>query len=193
MRMATKLMVTAVAFAIAPAAHAATILPGNPTSVPNAKFDVSGDITSGPISASFGRNGLGSGTFTDTFLFRIDQNGLGSGSITTILSGLPMSATDLDFTSVIFNNGVTDYVVDTSTGSVEQGGLANIPITFGTQNSLTVNYLSRGQGSYSGTLTFTPGPIPEPATWAMMLLGFGAMGMVIRRRKQRTRVAYAFA
>jgi hypothetical protein len=192
MRMATRLMVTAVAFAVAPAAHAATILPGNPTSVPNAYFDVSGDIASGPISASFGRTGLESGNFTDTFLFRIDQNGLGSGSITTILSGLPMSATDLDFTSVIFNNGVTDFVVDTTTGAVEQGGLANIPITFGTQNSLTVNYLSRGQGSYGGTLTFTPSAIPEPATWGMLLLGFGAMGTVVRRRKQKTRVAYAF-
>jgi hypothetical protein len=103
-----------------------------------------------------------------------------------------MSATDLDFTSVIFNNGVTDFVVDTTTGAVEQGGLANIPITFGTQNSLTVNYLSRGQGSYGGTLTFTPSAIPEPATWGMLLLGFGAMGTVVRRRKQKTRVAYAF-
>jgi hypothetical protein len=26
--------------------------------------------------------------------------------------------------------------------------------------------------------------VPEPATWAMMLLGFGAMGIAIRRRRQ---------
>jgi hypothetical protein len=35
---------------------------------------------------------------------------------------------------------------------------------------------------------FTPhvtSSLPEPATWAMMLLGFGAMGMAIRRRTQR--------
>lgn len=38
----------------------------------------------------------------------------------------------------------------------------------------------------------SPDVIPEPGTWAMMLLGFGGLGMVIRRRKRiRTSVAYA--
>ena len=26
--------------------------------------------------------------------------------------------------------------------------------------------------------------VPEPATWAMMLLGFGAVGFAMRRRRQ---------
>ncbi len=41
------------------------------------------------------------------------------------------------------------------------------------------------------TQTATPG-VPEPATWAMMMLGFGAMGATLRRRaKVRTAVTYA--
>jgi hypothetical protein len=28
-----------------------------------------------------------------------------------------------------------------------------------------------------------PGSVPEPATWAMMLLGFGAIGFAVRRRR----------
>jgi hypothetical protein len=29
-----------------------------------------------------------------------------------------------------------------------------------------------------------PGPVPEPAAWAMMILGFGGMGVVARRRRR---------
>ena len=35
--------------------------------------------------------------------------------------------------------------------------------------------------------------VPEPATWAMMLLGFFAVGGAMRRRSQQTSVAYSFA
>ena len=35
------------------------------------------------------------------------------------------------------------------------------------------------------------GGIPEPATWAMMLVGFGGLGAVIRRRRARSAVATA--
>lgn len=36
-----------------------------------------------------------------------------------------------------------------------------------------------------------PGGVPEPGTWATMILGFGAMGAAIRRRKARTTVSFA--
>lgn len=37
------------------------------------------------------------------------------------------------------------------------------------------------------------GAVPEPATWAMMLLGFGAIGMTIRRSKRRGRATMQHA
>jgi len=33
--------------------------------------------------------------------------------------------------------------------------------------------------------------VPEPSTWAMMIIGFGALGMAMRRRRVRTTVSYA--
>jgi hypothetical protein len=43
------------------------------------------------------------------------------------------------------------------------------------------------------TATFSPviSAIPEPATWAMMLLGFGAIGAAARYRRRKTNVAFA--
>ena len=35
------------------------------------------------------------------------------------------------------------------------------------------------------------GGVPEPTTWALMMLGFGAMGAAMRRTRATTRVRYA--
>lgn len=42
---------------------------------------------------------------------------------------------------------------------------------------------SGGDGVYAiGEARFATAPVPEPATWAMMLLGFGGVGFMVRRR-----------
>jgi hypothetical protein len=47
-----------------------------------------------------------------------------------------------------------------------------------------VRYQSTGlDGKGSGTGTEVP-PVPEPATWAMMLVGLGAVGYALRRRRK---------
>jgi hypothetical protein len=50
-------------------------------------------------------------------------------------------------------------------------------------------------GLEAGTLTFTrvAADVPEPATWAMMLLGFGAIGGEMRYRRRKVRISYAAA
>jgi hypothetical protein len=40
-----------------------------------------------------------------------------------------------------------------------------------------------GGGGEAGTLSFFAA-VPEPGTWAMMLLGFGGIGMAMRRRRR---------
>ena len=39
--------------------------------------------------------------------------------------------------------------------------------------------------------SFGAAAVPEPASWAMMILGMGAIGYAMRRRKVATRVSYA--
>jgi len=46
--------------------------------------------------------------------------------------------------------------------------------------------LSDGQGSSNAQIFATGGAVPEPATWAMMLLGFGGIGMAMRGSRKAT-------
>lgn len=39
----------------------------------------------------------------------------------------------------------------------------------------------------SAVVPGNPGAVPEPATWLMMVLGFGSLGLALRRREQRLR------
>jgi len=63
-----------------------------------------------------------------------------------------------------------------------------------TPTSLTLSFNSTGGSPYSAsaTLAVPPAPsVPEPATWAMTLIGFGAMGAAMRRRPRVSSVSFA--
>ncbi len=65
--------------------------------------------------------------------------------------------------------------------------------TLGAPTLLTGNFTLFSNNSLStalGTLSVTSA-VPEPATWAMMLVGFGMVGATARYRRRATKVAYA--
>ena len=72
-----------------------------------------------------------------------------------------------------------------SSGAIELLQLLNQPIVAGSQ-TLSVKGFAQALGSYSGTVTFASAP--EPATWGLMILGFGAVGYSLRRRRALTLV-----
>ena len=198
------------ALAIASAAPAQTIInPGAPLapgSDPTTTFSVSGNIFSGPISATIGHNGIAEGDFTDIFEFTIPQTGTGSGSITTTIDLLGFGgAADLDIFSVFVNGLEASHTLkdidgniclvegDGTCGATETFSLSNVPIASGVLNQITVTGASLGLGSYGGSLSFSPAAVPEPATWGMMLLGFAGVGFQLRRQRRRTAAIAQFA
>ncbi|MBX3482577.1 PEPxxWA-CTERM sorting domain-containing protein [Phenylobacterium sp.] len=73
----------------------------------------------------------------------------------------------------------------TSTGFTGSGEVHGVLQFQGTFTSITFTDTSEGWHGFTvgiGGIAQPPG-VPEPATWAMMILGFGAAGSVLRRRR----------
>jgi hypothetical protein len=176
--------------------NSGTVAPGQ-----NIYFNVSPQLNpSSPpttVTALFGDIGIPTGDFTDVFSFLSPFPAAASGSVTTSVADLAFfSPIDTTIFSVVFN-GITAPVqyFDAnhnpcttprvgSCGASTQFALSDVPINFGaTPNTITVTGSSLGNGSYAGQGTLIPTAVPEPATWAMMLLGFGAIGLTMRRKR----------
>jgi hypothetical protein len=53
----------------------------------------------------------------------------------------------------------------------------------------TTGYYNDNLGSWLVSLTHMSSALPEPSSWIMMLLGFGAIGAVMRRRSSALEAA----
>lgn len=95
--------------------------------------------------------------------------------------------------SEVFIGGHSLGLTPASRGGV---GFLGFVATAGSTFS-TVSIVGRGFDVYNGFDNFTTaaglaGGVPEPATWAMMIVGFGLVGGAVRRRNRVvTRVSLA--
>ena len=145
--------------------------------------DSSTTVVSGPTTVAdtttigFTEASLSSPTFLETVVFTNTLAGLYSITLTT-------SSPDVDFTSAVLSGlgGPYNLVEIDDDGTNEFWRLAN-PVTLGASTyTLSINGNNSGAGSLGGSITIRQA-VPEPATWAMMLLGFGAVGCAMRRRR----------
>lgn len=162
------------------------------------------------FSASFG-NTTPASTFSDFFMpFTVTVSGILNATLTTI--GI-IPANDVDFSqaSIVSIPGpggsIPFDIVKSSISStnpprtnpdgLENGLISGVLIQPGTYQ-VRVAGTSGRSASYSGTLSFAAaGAVPEPATWALLILGFGMIGFGMRRQRARGqapagyRVSYA--
>jgi hypothetical protein len=150
---------------------------------------------SGPASSlgGFGTNGSGSGTFTVT----LGANGDLITGVTGTLGGNAVSlaalgtsgSDDLLFpvgtqftggTSVV-DLDTSGIVLVTSAGSFDIFG-AGSPFSIGTVSGNDIFEEGGNVGFGVGTMSVTAA-VPEPSTWAMMILGFVGLGFMAYRRK----------
>lgn len=118
---------------------------------------------------------IDAGSYTLSFYYS-DRPGVPAGS-----NGIDVLLNGISFFSVAGGNGGGGTAWSLKTVSFVAAPGPNV-LTFaalGTSDSL---------GGYLDDINLT-GAIPEPATWAMMMLGFGAIGSAMRRRKTSVRFA----
>jgi len=113
------------------------------------------------------------------FQFDGDWGALADNTILTLTNG-----DQLNFGETMF--GLT--IIGAHFGNVS-GDAGNVSVfwlfDFGTEGADFVT-LDDPTGWSNATLYTTGSGVPEPATWAMMLLGFGAAGTAMRRSRRRT-------
>ena len=147
--------------------------------------------------ADFANNTLNGGS--NSYALRILGNGdvltaagsqvLQYNAVGSFLGAYDITAEDTFFALNLDPNGTSFW-----SGSYGSGKLFKFNIgTFG--NNTAIQTLNTGVGNsnlfgvaIAGEITAGgPGPgVPEPATWAMMLIGFGGLGAVVRRRRAQS-------
>lgn len=111
-------------------------------------------------------------------------------SVSKTLSGVFDEATQT-FTAV---NGVVNFsgVNYTLTDFNWVRGLSNIVGSYSVGSAVYNGQPIGSKSDYQGAFTIdAANAVPEPATWALMILGFGAVGGVMRRRRDVTASAAA--
>lgn len=104
-----------------------------------------------------------------------------------ILSGLSGN-TSVNFPGLL--NGTIYFGVHYGNGTGGPGNSTTFYKVFA--NNLDIITLNLGASSTATLFAQVAAPVPEPATWAMMLAGFGMLGFAMRRRPAHSmRVRYA--
>jgi hypothetical protein len=115
------------------------------------------------------------GTFTNASIVGSGSSGSFSGNSTTVGNTLVYTSDVLDFTGIVN----TDF---------SMGFTGLTPFFARAVGKSLRSFRTNAIGSFASDPVPTP-PIPEPQVWAMMVVGFGLVGVQVRRRARRATVA----
>ena len=162
----------ALAVSSSPASAAVTVVGG---SVVNLAVPIP-TVSSTGLTINFGQEPIGA-TQTGAFSFNTD----GSAYLANILIGTSTtgetitgaSLTGAGLGSVLF----TPFTVGNTSGL----SASNISLLAGSTYNLSFTGAGNNGAAITGSVSLVP--VPEPATWGMMLLGFAGIGMTMSRRR----------
>ena len=173
--------------------------------------------------AAAGNNTGGSSYWTDTATFSLPANAINASLNISLASADDRFVVQLNGTDVIatgiFGPGTGSFrytaISPNDPRAFLANGAQNVTVASGFQagvNTLLFIVNDTGNGifgdlvggsngtagptsyQFNGTITYDlSGGVPEPATWALLILGFGAVGGAMRRRSSTIAVSFARA
>ncbi|MEQ1685926.1 MAG: FxDxF family PEP-CTERM protein [Burkholderiaceae bacterium] len=142
-----------------------------------------GEVGGTPVSfaSQCGRLPFASAAFTDHYSFSLSSLGDVTGGLVNFWL---WSNNDVNFSSVAITGG--GY---SGTDSNVADGFSFAGLSAGTYDLAVSGYLGRGEylGGYTGAISSTAtvaAPVPEPETYAMLMLGLAGVGFAARRRNK---------
>jgi hypothetical protein len=141
------------------------------------------EILTGNYAISFGvtSSAVGSG-------YPVSISGVGS-FFSGALGGPNLSITGSSYAYNPLSGNLVMHVVasnqaNTPNGSQANGGYMDADYAGLVTSRAYYNIVGTENGSGALVTTFSGGAVPEPATWAMMLVGFGGLGAALRSRRK---------
>jgi hypothetical protein len=175
-------------------ALAVVALLGLPTAASSAVYNFS----FAPSQALFGAPVSGSGTFTTSNTSTIvgGQTAFEIISISGTVNGFAITAPVLASYGNYFTTGPS-FLDGSGVKFYTEGSNGQNRVDFFNQSSngmYRVNTFSPGSSEFVTASSFAVvAAVPEPSTWAMMILGFVGLGFMAFRRKQRAAPPYQLA
>ncbi|HEY5290128.1 MAG TPA: PEPxxWA-CTERM sorting domain-containing protein [Caulobacteraceae bacterium] len=136
----------------------------------------SGTFTLGPLTNMFAPNNTGpdNSSFFETAILSGTLTGTGADAKITIIS---------DDDALVYLNGLyvggNPGVHPDETAVIDLGHLTG-------SNSLEIFYADRARVGADLSVNIAGASVPEPAAWALMLVGFGGLGAALRGRRLLT-------
>ena len=155
---------------------------------------------------SVARNGV-NGTFNDEYTFTLDQASTLTivGITNTYAGGIGAGRFIANFTGTIFSDGADGLpntgddvaVVGPTLATSPCGAITNCQSLAGSgilaAGSYYLDLTGTGESvlaNYGGSVTTIAEAVPEPASWALMILGFAGIGLMgLRQRGRKFRLA----